>query len=109
LHQARNGCAKVAEILNQETWRPAKRRDTFNAQMVRQLLTAADAIEPAQRRERMLPGRRPDEWTIRELTEKLGIPQATTGSRTDVYPAARSKPAPALRSWSPPTRRRLPT
>jgi DNA invertase Pin-like site-specific DNA recombinase len=77
LHQAGNGCAKVAEILNQEAWRPAKRRDTFNAQMVRQLLTAAGVIEPAQRRERMLPGRRPDEWTIRELTEKLGIPQAT--------------------------------
>ena len=45
--------------------------------MVRQLLTAAGVIEPAPRRERTLPGRQPDEWTIRELTEKLGIPQAT--------------------------------
>ena len=77
LHQAGNGCAKVAAILNQEAWRPAKRRDTFNAQMVRHLLTAAGVIEPAPRRERTLPGRRPDEWTIRELTEQLGIPQAT--------------------------------
>jgi hypothetical protein len=80
LHQSGNDCAKVAAILNQEAWRPAKRRDTFNAQMVRHLLTTAGVIEPSPRRPRKLPDRQPDEWTIRELAEKLSVPQATVYS-----------------------------
>ena len=47
LHRAGNGCADIAAILNQEAWRPPKRRDTFNAAMVRRLLTTAGVIEPA--------------------------------------------------------------
>ena len=31
-------CAQIADILNDEGWRPAKRRDTFNAPMVHHLL-----------------------------------------------------------------------
>jgi hypothetical protein len=77
LHRGGNDCAKVAAILNQEAWRPAKRRDTFNSQMVRHLLTTAGVIEPSPRRHRALAGRQPDEWTIRELAEELSIPQAT--------------------------------
>ena len=46
LHRAGNGCAEIAAILNREAWRPPKRRDTFNAAMVRRLLTAAGIIEP---------------------------------------------------------------
>lgn len=77
LHRSGNDCIKIAMILNQEAWRPAKRRDSFNAQMVRHLLITAGVIEPRPRRHRALPQRQPDEWTIRELAEKLGIPQAT--------------------------------
>ena len=77
LHRAGNGCADIAAILNQEAWRPPKRRDTFNAPMVRRLLTTAGIIEPSPRRPRSLPERQPDEWTIRELAAELGVPQPT--------------------------------
>jgi hypothetical protein len=72
-------CAKIAEILNQEGWRPAKRRDTFNAQMVRHLLVKAGVTAPKKYLHRQRPPteRRPDEWTIRELAETIGMPQAT--------------------------------
>jgi excisionase family DNA binding protein len=77
LHRMGNSCADIAAILNQEAWRPPKRRDTFNAPMVRRLLTTAGVIEPGLRRPRTIPERQPDEWTIRELAEKLGVPQPT--------------------------------
>ena len=77
LHRTGNGLNAVAAILNQEAWRPPKRRDTFNADMVRRLLTTAGVIERRSRQPRMLPGRQPDEWTIRELAEALNLPQST--------------------------------
>jgi hypothetical protein len=77
LYRAGNGCAAIAAILNQEAWRPAKRRDTFNAEMVRHLLTAAGVVEPSPRRPRVILGRQPDEWPIRELAAELGVPQPT--------------------------------
>jgi uncharacterized protein YndB with AHSA1/START domain len=72
-------CAKIAEILNQEGWRPAKRRDTFNAQMVRHLLVTAGVAAPKKYLHRQQPPteRRPDEWTIRELAETIAMPEAT--------------------------------
>jgi hypothetical protein len=58
---AGHGCADIAAMLNQEAWRPPKRRDTFNAPMVRHLLITAGIIEPGGRRPRVLPQRQPDE------------------------------------------------
>jgi len=72
-----NGCAEIAATLNREAWRPPKRRDTFNAPMVRRLLTPAGVIEPGRRRPRTIPDRQPDEWTIGELAAELGAPQST--------------------------------
>jgi hypothetical protein len=77
LHRAGNGHTAIAAILNQEAWRPPKRRDTFNRVMVRRMLTAAGVVRPSPRRPRVLPERQPDEWTIGELAEELGVPQAT--------------------------------
>jgi DNA invertase Pin-like site-specific DNA recombinase len=77
LHRAGNGFAKVAAILNREAWRPPKRRDTFNAGMVRHLLITAGAIKRSPRPPRILAGRQADEWTIRELAAELGLPQST--------------------------------
>jgi DNA invertase Pin-like site-specific DNA recombinase len=77
LHRVGNGFASIAAILNQETWRPPKRRDTFNAPMVRRLLMTAGVIEPNPRGPRALPERQADEWTIRELATELGLPQPT--------------------------------
>jgi DNA invertase Pin-like site-specific DNA recombinase len=68
---------EIAETLNREGWRPAKRRDTFNAPMVHHLLIRAGAIEPKYRRRKPQIARRPDEWTIRELAEQIGVPEPT--------------------------------
>ena len=72
-----HSCAEIADTLNQEGWRPAKRRDTFNAPMVNHLLIKAGAIERKHRRRKPQIARRPDEWTIRELAEHIGVPEPT--------------------------------
>jgi DNA invertase Pin-like site-specific DNA recombinase len=69
--------AEIAETLNREGWRPAKRRDTFNATMVNHLLIKAGAIKPKYRRHNLPLARLPDEWTIRELAEQIGVPGPT--------------------------------
>ena len=69
--------AEIADTLNREGWRPAKRRDTFNAPMVHHLLIRAGAIEPKYRRRKPQIERQPDEWTIRELAEQIGVPEPT--------------------------------
>jgi DNA invertase Pin-like site-specific DNA recombinase len=77
LHRAGRTGVAIAAILNQEGWRPPKRRDTFNGQMVRHLLTGAGLIAVRRKEPRAIPQRRPDEWTITELAEQLGAPQST--------------------------------
>jgi DNA invertase Pin-like site-specific DNA recombinase len=77
LRSAGNNYDMVATILNEEAWRPPKRRDTFNANMVSQLLTKAGIIKPSPRRAKVVPDRQPNEWTIRELATELGLPQST--------------------------------
>jgi len=69
-----NGPA-IARTLNAEGWRPAKRRETFNAPMVRSLL-ARLGLGP-QARARVEVQRAPQEWTIPELARTLAIPQPT--------------------------------
>jgi DNA invertase Pin-like site-specific DNA recombinase len=70
-------CADIAEILNAEGWRPAKRRDTFNAPMVHHLLLKSGAQKIRYRRRPPQIERRDNEWTIRELAEEIGMPQPT--------------------------------
>jgi excisionase family DNA binding protein len=69
--------AEIADILNQEGWRPAKRRNTFNAPMVHHLLIKARVVAPKYRRSKPPIIRQPDEWTIRELAEQIGVPEPT--------------------------------
>lgn len=77
LHRAGESYARIAETLNQEGWRPAKRRTTFNGQMVHHLLSKAGVVMPRYRRKpRDLP-READEWTVRELAAEIGMPQPT--------------------------------
>ena len=76
LRRTGHGTAEIAATLNREGWRPAKRRDTFNAEMVHHLLIKAGVIVPRPRRPRQIE-RQPDEWTIRELAEEIGMPQPT--------------------------------
>ncbi|HZA21399.1 MAG TPA: recombinase family protein, partial [Dehalococcoidia bacterium] len=67
-----NGPA-IAKSLNSEGWRPAKRRETFNAPMVRGLLARLNlgvhVMIKAQRT--------PEEWTVPELARNLAMPQPT--------------------------------
>ena len=69
--------ARIAEILNAEGWRPAKRRDTFNAPMVHHLLLRSGAETIKYRRRPPQIERLENEWTIRELAEEIGMPQPT--------------------------------
>ena len=71
------GYAKIAAVLNAEGWRPAKRRDSFNAQMARRLLLGSEAEMLEHRRRPRQIERLPHEWTIWELTEELGMRQST--------------------------------
>ena len=68
---------QIADILNEEGWRPAKRRDTFNAAMVHHLLIESGAETVKYRRRPSRIERRPNEWTIRELAEEIEMPQPT--------------------------------
>ena len=77
LRNAGHNRGQIAAVLNQEGWRPAKRRDTFDAQMVGRLLRRArDAPRKPRRRRAAIP-RQPDEWTIPELAERIGMPEST--------------------------------
>lgn len=69
----------IAEQLNTEGWRPAKRRTTFTADMVRALLSRRGLT----RRKLPKPKSRPiadlaaDEWTLAALAAELNMPQVT--------------------------------
>ena len=77
LHAEGETLAAIANRLNAEGWCPAKRRKTFNANMVQTLL-AAQGLRNARRCSRdNLEDRKPNEWTLAELTYLLSIPQPT--------------------------------
>jgi DNA invertase Pin-like site-specific DNA recombinase len=77
LHRQGRNCVEIAEILNQEGWRPPKRRDTFNGSMVRRVLIGAGRIEAKRGAPRLVPHRRPNEWTVNELAAEIGAPPGT--------------------------------
>jgi hypothetical protein len=72
--------SEIAEILNREGWRPAKRCDAFTGSMVRNLLRAAHPHVPVSQLRRPVVEREPDEWTVPELARQLGLPQSTVYS-----------------------------
>jgi DNA invertase Pin-like site-specific DNA recombinase len=62
----------IAQTLNEEGWRPPKRRETFNAPMVSAFLRKLPDLN-RQRYSKTIQ-READEWTLDELAEKLAMP-----------------------------------
>jgi AraC-like DNA-binding protein len=69
---------EVADVLNAEQWRPAKRRETFNASMVDSLLASKDGGRraPSPPPEKL----RAHEWTLSALADQLGMSRITLHS-----------------------------
>ncbi len=76
LHARGDDAPTIAQHLNAEGWRPAKRRTTFNAAMVGTLL-ARQGIRSARRSPAHEVARRADELTLHELAQALAMPQMT--------------------------------
>jgi len=76
LSQGTMKLAEIAEQLNQEGFRPAKRQVKFNANMVRSLLLKA-GIKSSKITKAEHVKRQVDEWTFRELSQKLNVPEPT--------------------------------
>ena len=68
--------AAIAAQLNAEGWRPAKRRDTFTAAMVGNLL-ARQGLSPSRPVRSTAVAREADEWTLPELAYELAMPPVT--------------------------------
>ncbi len=74
------GCppAQIAEKLNTEGWKPPKRRQTFNAPMVRCLLNRQGIrIGTPKQQHTAVISRESDEWTLKELANHLQMPEPT--------------------------------
>lgn len=79
LHEAGLSAKDIADRLNEERWRPAKRRATFNASMVLSILERRGA----KRRKSTLtttacrPTLPADEWYLVDLADELKMPPIT--------------------------------
>jgi DNA invertase Pin-like site-specific DNA recombinase len=76
LHEACNPFTRIAAQLNDEGWRPAKRRQVFNRTMVASLLSRINQ-KTKPRAHRVKPQLRPHEWTIAALASELAMPSIT--------------------------------
>jgi DNA invertase Pin-like site-specific DNA recombinase len=77
LHAQGETLTVIAEQLNAEAWRPAKRRETFNASMVQTLLLAQGLSSRRRCYSDHIEDRGANEWTMAELAHCLAIPQPT--------------------------------
>jgi DNA invertase Pin-like site-specific DNA recombinase len=67
---------EIAEILNQEGWKPPKRSPLFKADMVHSLLSRSNVDSNKTTRSQQA-NRQPNEWTFRELSQKTNTPEPT--------------------------------
>ena len=77
LHAQDQTLAAIARQLNAEGWRPAKRRESFNASMVQTLLLAQGLRSGHHGDSDRLEQRAADEWTLAELIQRLDVPGPT--------------------------------
>jgi hypothetical protein len=79
LHAAGSRAPAIAATLNREGWRPPKRRATFTAAMVRDLLRRRGVRPEARHAPSLAVERRAaTEMTLQELAVRLGMPYQTT-------------------------------
>ncbi len=78
LHKQGHSAGGIARVLNEEGWRPAKRRATFNAPMAATLLSR-QGLQSGSSRQQITNRiqRKPDEWTLKELAHELEMPEMT--------------------------------
>jgi DNA invertase Pin-like site-specific DNA recombinase len=78
LHQQGLHAKAIADSLNTEGWRPAKRRETFNVLMVRSLLSRLGlSTGTAKQQHANSIERKLNEWTLKQLAGKLEMPEST--------------------------------
>jgi DNA invertase Pin-like site-specific DNA recombinase len=77
LHDSGKTSGEVAEALNREGFRPPKRRETYNAGMVRQLLSRQGRSGPRPAAATEGDPRGEGEWWLSDLSRELGMPQPT--------------------------------
>jgi DNA invertase Pin-like site-specific DNA recombinase len=77
LHGTGKTSREIAEALNQEGFRPPKRRETYNAAMVRQLLSRQGRSGPRPKTVTDDDPRRDSEWWLSDLCRELAMPQPT--------------------------------
>ncbi len=76
LHRQGDSGPAMAQTLNAEGWRPAKRRATFNAAMVNTLL-ARQGLRSSRQAVATGVARQVNEWTLQELAQTLAMPPQT--------------------------------
>ncbi|MBW2166363.1 MAG: recombinase family protein [Deltaproteobacteria bacterium] len=77
LHKKDHSALIITETLNLEGWCPPKRRDTFNVQMVRNLLSRQGIRDSSKKRPSDNVTKKINEWTIEELAQELEMPKIT--------------------------------
>jgi DNA invertase Pin-like site-specific DNA recombinase len=80
LHRAGKSSREIADHLNAEGFRPAKRRETFNCSMVRQMLSRRFRVGPCPRSTIEGGPLKKHEWWLTDLARKLEIPSPTVHS-----------------------------
>ena len=77
LHRAGLTSGAIADRLNVEGFRPAKRRETFNRSMVRQMLSRRFRSGPCPRALTESSPLEDQEWWLTDLARELGMPVPT--------------------------------
>ncbi len=73
LHAEQKSSSAIAQILNDEGWHPAKRRETFNREMAQNLLIR-QGLRRSKKKADAKVAKKSSEWTLPDLAEKLGMP-----------------------------------
>ena len=77
LHEKKHNSQTISDILNSEGWRPPKRRETFNPQMVRTLISRQGIRTSKKKRPSDNIAKGTNEWTIEDLAQKINMPKIT--------------------------------